>query len=109
MISDDNSYNELWKEYIAVVSACLCETDAEISELLIKENNFKAESPEEGLKRIAEMDDYQRRGGDMKSGHILALVRGNDLKEIHHRIWAAQVKTLYPVIEFERNELILLF
>ena len=106
MVSDDNSYNTLWKEYIAVVSACLCETDAEISELLIRENNFKTESPEEGLKRIADMGEYKRRGGDVKSGHVLALIRNNDFNEIHHRIWVAQVKTLYPVIEFERNEMI---
>lgn len=106
ILSDNHDLNELWKDYIAVVSASLCETDAEISELLIRENDFKKESPEEGLKRIAAMDEYQRRGGDVKSQHILALVRNNELKEIRHRIWVAQVRTLFPVIELERNELI---
>ncbi len=80
--------------------------DAEISELLIRENNFRTESLEEGLKRIAEMDEYQRRGGDVKSGHVLALIRNNNFNEIRHRIWVAQVKALYPVIELERNEML---
>ncbi len=106
VLSDNHDLNELWKDYIAVVSASLCETDAEISELLIRENDFKKESPEEGLKRIAAMDEYQRRGGDVKSQHILALVRNNEFKEIRHRIWVAQVRTLFPVIELERNGLI---
>lgn len=106
VLNDGQCLYELWINYIATVSACLCERDAEISELLIRTNDFKSESPECGLKRIAEMPEYQRRGGDENSGHILALIRRHDEDEIHRRIWAAQVKSMFPLIEFERCKFI---
>ena len=106
ILNESHELEELWKNYIAVVSACLCGQDAEISELLIKTNDFKHESPECGLYRIAGMQEYERRGGDEHSSHILALVRNNDENEIYHRIWVAQVKILFPIIEMERNAII---
>lgn len=106
ILNEEHDSDELWKNYIAVVSACLCDEDAEISELLIRTNDFKNESPECGLQRIARMPEYQRRGGDEHSNHILALVRNNDENEIYHRIWVAQVKILFPIIEMERNAII---
>lgn len=106
VLNEGHGSDEQWNNYIAVVSACLCDQDAEISELLIKTNDFKNESPVCGLQRIAEMPEYQRRGGDEHSTHILALVRNNDENEIYRRIWVAQVKILFPIIEMERNAII---
>ena len=106
ILNEEHGSDELWNNYIAAVTACLCDQDAEISELLIRTNNFKSEPPECGLQRIAGMPEYQRRGGDEHSSHILALVRNNDENEINRRIWVAQVKILFPIIEMERNAII---
>ena len=106
ILNDRKRLDGLWRNYIASVSGCLCDKDAEISELLIRTTDFKSESPECGLQRIAERPEYQRRGGDENSKHILALVRRQDEGEIRHRIWTAQVKSLFPLIEFERNKFI---
>ncbi|MBQ5759741.1 MAG: hypothetical protein IIV92_06485 [Schwartzia sp.] len=52
------------------------------------------------------MEEFLRRGKDGSSKHILWYYRSGKLSEIEHRIWAAQVQVLFPVIEIERVSLI---
>ena len=106
VLSDGDIQDEKLKEYIAAVAANLCESDAEISELLIRNTDFTKENPETGIARIEESGFYYRRGKEKDSGHILALYRNKMTAEIKHRIWISQVQTLFPIIEIERNEII---
>ena len=52
------------------------------------------------------MPAFIRRGAEASSTHILKYARNKRWSEINHRIWSAQVQTLFPLIELERIELI---
>ena len=80
--------------------------DAEVSELLLREVDFRKESVSDGIARIAEMPDFFMRGAEDGSEHVLWLYRNNKIAELNHRIWASQVQVLFPVIEMERIEII---
>lgn len=94
-----------WRDYVASVCAQLCGTDAEVSGELIERTDFLRQTPQEGLARIAE-DPFFARRGERDSRHILSLVRRGEEEKIGHRVWTAQVQTLFPLIEMERCRII---
>lgn len=94
--------SDAWKRYIATAAALVCESDAEVSECLLRVINFHEEEIPDGLKSIADMPEFSRRGADMDSTHVLSLIRQQKTEEITHRIWSAQVQVFYPIIEIER-------
>ena len=98
--------SDLWKKYISTTAALVCNVDAEVSELLLREVDFRKESASDGIARIAEMPDFFRRGAEDGSEHVLWLYRNNKTAELNHRIWSSQVQVLFPVIEMERIEII---
>ena len=98
--------SDLWKKYIATTAAMVCGVDAEVSELLLKEVDFRKESAIDGVARITQMPEFSRRGAETSSEHVLWLYRNNKTAELNHRIWASQVQVLFPVIEMERIEII---
>ena len=98
--------SDLWKKYIATTAAMVCGVDAEVSELLLKEVDFRKESAIDGVARITQMPEFSRRGAKTSSEHVLWLYRNNKTAELNHRIWASQVQVLFPVIEMERIEII---
>lgn len=98
--------SDIWKKYISVTAAMVCDVDAEVSELLLREVDFRKESALDGIARISEMDEFSRRGTDDGSNHVLWLYRNNKTAELNHRIWVAQVQVLFAVIEMERIGLI---
>lgn len=98
--------SDLWKKYISTTAALVCDVDAEVSELLLREVDFRKESVSDGIARIAEMPDFSRRGSEDGSEHVLWLYRNNKTAELNYRIWASQVQVLFPVIEMERIEII---
>lgn len=97
---------EKWKTYISVLAACICDTDAEISQSFIESGDFKRISPDITMQHIANDLIFERRGAEKDSRHILSSVRRGELDEMHNRIWKAQIQTLFPIIEFERVQLI---
>lgn len=104
---EDSVYkSDLWKKYISATAAMVCNVDAEVSELLIRDVNFRKESAINGIARIAEMPKFSRRGVEANSEHVLWLYRNKKMTELKHRIWASQVQILFPVIEMERIEII---
>ena len=103
-LNDLNNYSNGWKTYISELCAQLCDTDAEISKSLIDLGNFDKTTPEELIERIADSDEFSRRGAD--SEHILAIVRHKNNKKIQNRIWRAQMQVFFPIIEFNRVNLI---
>ncbi len=104
---EDSVYrSDLWKKYISTTAAMVCNVDAEVSELLIRDVDFRKESAINGIARIAGMPEFSRRGAEAGSEHVLWLYRNKKMKELKHRIWASQVQVLFPVIEVERIEII---
>lgn len=106
VLAEQGVYDNNWKKYISTCAAMVCDIDAEVSELLLRIIDFRTESVVEGIKRIAEMEDFARRGEDELSKHILWNYRKENLSEIEHRIWASQIQVLFPIIELERVKLV---
>jgi hypothetical protein len=105
ILDDASGYTETWKRYISAVGAHLCEADAEVSETLVREIDFRSEEPLAGLQMISDSAAFERRGRE-NSRHVLARCRAGDVDELNKRIWSAQVQILFPLIEFERMEII---
>ena len=104
---ESGSYKtDAWKKYISATSAMVCDVDAEVSELLLRDVDFRKESAIDGSARIAEMPEFSRRGAEEGSEHVLWYYRNNKTAELKHRIWASQVQVLFPIIEMERIEII---
>lgn len=99
-------YSNNWKNYISTLAACLCENDAEVSAELLGSIDFTKDEPFAGLRAIEESERYSSRGRDSKCEHILALYRAQKDDELHKRVWTAQVRVLFPLIELERVHLI---
>jgi len=99
-------YNDDWKRYIAALASHLCVNDAEVSELYIRLCDFKQEEPIIGFEKILECGEFERRGADEGSTHILALCRHQDIEELERRTWAAQLLVLFPMIELRRTQII---
>lgn len=99
--------SDLWKKYIATTAATVCNVDAEVSEQLLREVDFRKESVIDGIARIADMPEFARRGAENGSDHVLWYFRNGDTSKLEHRVWASQVQVLFPVIEMERVELVL--
>lgn len=96
--------SNLWKSYIAATVARVCNVDAEVSEQLLREVDFRKESAIDGVARIADMPEFSRRGADNGSDHVLWYCRNGKTPELEHRVWTSQVQVLFPVIEMERVE-----
>ncbi len=72
----------------------------------IDEGDFKHDEVKDMLYKLAESEDFARRGNDKESQHILSYVRKKDETAIERRIWKAQMQILFPLIELERIKLI---
>ena len=105
-MNSDFCRSDLWKKYIATTAAMVCNVDAEVSEQLLREVDFRNESVIDGIARIADMPAFSRRGAENGSKHVLWFFRNGDTSELEHRVWASQVQVLFPVIEMERVEFV---
>lgn len=93
--------NPIWQQYIAVLCALLCHTDAETSQALMERCDFSVKDPIEAVRVISQEGIYQRRG-ESNSKHVFSLVRSGQLTEAKKLVWKAQLQTLFPLIEIER-------
>lgn len=98
---EKNSYSPIWQQYIAVLCALLCNTDAETSKALMTTCDFLHEEPICGMRTIAEDDRYHRRG-EKNGAHVLSMVRQDKISGIETIIWQAQLQVLFPLLEIER-------
>lgn len=101
-----DQYSGLWKNYVSTAAAKLCGTDAEVSAALLEECDFLTEEPLDGLRRVAGMPAFDRRGRGGETEHVLYFVRTGGVQELEERLWSAQVQELFPIIEREHIELI---
>ena len=88
-MSEQKDLSNEWKRYISTVTAVVCGTDAEISELLLRTINFRTDTVIDGIRRIVETGDFDRRGADDDSDHPLWYCRHNNMSELLHRTWVA--------------------
>lgn len=93
------------KRYYTALATHLCGTDVEVSGVLITQPDYIGSDPIGLIGRIAQMEEFSRRGSQSCS-HVLGLFRGGNLEGIKHRIWEAQIETLFPLIESERLSII---
>ena len=98
-------YNSIWQQYASALGTALCGIDAEIATELLKQTDFRSQSPVDGLKLIADQYEYERRG-QHDPDHILNLIRSENYEAVQHRIWKAQLQICFPMIELERVSLI---
>ena len=89
VLSEQKDLSNEWKRYISTVTAVVCGTDAEISELLLRTINFRTDTVIDGIRRIVETGDFDRRGADDDSDHPLWYCRHNNMSELLHRTWVA--------------------
>lgn len=106
LILDDEKNDLTWCSYIATVAATLCRTDAEVSADLVQDCDWKTENPIDRLKEMAQSEEYNRRGADPGSTHVFALCRSGEDERLEKRLWMAQVKVLFPILEMERRKII---
>ncbi|MBR0279106.1 MAG: hypothetical protein IJQ75_03905 [Synergistaceae bacterium] len=82
--------------------AMLCGTDAEVAERLIRSADFTCTEHIDALEMTA--DDFPDRSGD--SNHVLGMLRNDDEATITGRIWTAQVRVFFLMIELTRVRII---
>lgn len=93
------------RRYIVELVASLCVTDCEIAERLLDCPEL-ADSPVACMRSLYESwygSDVRGRG---MPEHPFELLHGNGDAVLTHRVWSAQVRIGYPLIELERRRLI---
>jgi hypothetical protein len=106
ILDSQKQLSDVWKRYISTVVAVVCNTDAEVSDALLSTVDLTRVSITEALIQLAESADFERRGQDSSSEHILKYLRSGNSDEIERRIWSAQVQILFPIIELERVNIV---
>ena len=106
ILSERDDLSEEWKQYISNVAAKLCGTDAEVSEWLINNTNLKKMNPIAAIGRMSVQPDFDMRGKADNSEHVLALHRADNTKELERRIWSSQIRTLFPIVELEKQRIV---
>ncbi|ODR33158.1 hypothetical protein [Eisenbergiella tayi] len=106
LLDGQKTYSNIWKNYISTSAALVSGTDVEISALLINIVDFRKNSVLDGIKVIAEMPEFFRRGVEGDSNHVLRHFRNNNMVELQHRMWCSQVQVLFPIIELERVKIV---
>jgi hypothetical protein len=106
VLDTDVSLTPNWKRYIATAVAVLCDTDAEIAELMLQPEDLKTVSFIHLVQELADDPYYAKRGANASSGHLFSFFRSGDLQEIERRLWKAQVQVLFPLIEIERISIV---
>lgn len=107
LILDENpNLSSTWKRYISTSAAVVCGIDAEVSELLLRLVDYRSETAVDGLQKVHEMGDFDRRGTEPSSNHPLWHYRNHNTAELLHKIWTAQIQVLFPLIELERQNII---
>lgn len=105
-LSDDTNLSDEWKNYISVLTATVCDLDAELSEKVIQTADFSDDSIDMVLETLMLDDPFSIRGHEQNSTHVLSYLRSHRKDEINNRVWKAQIQILFPIIEMERIQII---
>lgn len=102
VLSNRFGYSAPWREYASSVAASVCYPDAAMSAELVETADLRSSTVFEVLSVL----DGRHADEAFPDGHALSLLRSGDPDEIEHRIWRAQIQTLFPLIEMERVDII---
>lgn len=106
LLIGDNKTDRLsteWKKYAVALTSSLCGTDAEIIYEFVRLHDFKHCDPIDTIREIADLPDFEKRGC---RDHVLDLCRTQAISDLRKRIWEGQLETIFPLIEFERLNII---
>lgn len=102
-----------WKQYLSTCAARLCGCDAELSQDLLDVISRQAcPDPLPALMQIAEEARRGERYGNrydadfLDSRHPFVLIREEKTDELQKLLWKAQLEILFPLLEYERLDLI---
>lgn len=93
------------KQYAVELASSVCGTDGELVNDLLLCPDFVREDPLAVLRQVVEVN-YLGSPRGKESDHPFELLATGNLEELKHRIWSAQVRVGYPMIEMERLALI---
>lgn len=93
-----------WAEYAAAVAARLCGTDAWLAARLAEDPALRTQGPIQVLEDL--FDDDRCGRGISCADHPFRLLRDGRMEELTHRVWAAQIQVLFPILEMERLSII---
>lgn len=95
-------YSAAWREYASGVAAAVLFPDAALSAELVEAADLRSSTIREAL---AVLDE---RYADLSfaPNHALSLFRRGDSGGLEHRMWQAQIRTLFPWIEMERVDIV---
>ena len=93
-----------WKKYIAMLSAQLCGEDVELSVAFMNSENLSIMDPVRLIKSISGTEEFQRRyeAKNLRDSHPFTLLRQEQYSVLQKKVWEAQLRTIYPLVEMER-------
>ena len=94
----------LEQRYLEALLTSLCGRDVEVSEALADDLGALRDDPIAATMDTARFFEPER-GADEKD-HVLTLVRSDEREALEHRVWAAQIEVLFPLIETMRLNVI---
>ncbi|MBD5560977.1 MAG: hypothetical protein HDQ87_11645 [Clostridia bacterium] len=95
-------YSTAWREYVSTLAASVCYPDAALSAEMVEAADLRGRT----VLDILELLESRHAAEDFADDHVLSLLRRGRSDEIEHRIWRAQIQTLFPRIEMERVDII---
>lgn len=102
VLSNRYGYGASWREYASSVAASVCYPDAAMGAEFVETADLRSDSVFEVLTAL----DQRHADEAYPREHALSLLRDGHREDIEHRVWLAQIQTLFPRIEMERIEII---
>lgn len=93
-----------WTQYIATLVAQLCRDDVKLSVALINQDSFENAEPIQSLSEIADSSEFANRSAaeNLRGDQPFVLIRKCDESSLNRKVWEAQLRVLYPLLEMER-------
>ncbi len=89
----------LWKQYIAVLAANLCEPDTELAVTMVEDYDLRSTEPLDAMAQLLNDMRFSRRG---TGAHVLNRMRSDadgGAEYLKQRVWKSQLRLGLPVLE----------
>ncbi len=93
------------KRYAVELVSSLCVYDAEMANSLLSRERLLEDEPLEVLRDVVETY-YRNSPRGRAKWNPISLLQENDMDTLDHKIWSAQIRVCYPIIEQERRKII---
>lgn len=105
LLTSISGFPKYLHQYITTAASCICEYDSEVLADYIEYTEFESKCPIISLKELFNNDysDNERGIRNTKTyTHPFYFVRNNQDDELQKRLWVAQLRIVFPLIEQER-------